>query len=161
MRSRRRSGRRSTEPDGADVATNDFDRQTQPAWLDALDATAHGGRMKKASPLSIGYHAFTYEGAAFSGIVSTFEKVEGVVQFAYAYVEDGVSVVGSFAGEERGDLVIGAWQETSRQPIAGNTSWQGAASLRAIGGAEDRLLLEGTWTFEKQPLGRWTINVPG
>lgn len=116
--------------------------------------------MKKAPPLSIGYHAFTYEGDAFSGIVSTFEKVEGVVQLAYAYVEDGVSVVGSFTGEERGDVVIGAWRETSRQPIAGKTSWQGAASLRAITGPDDRLLLEGTWTFDKEPLGRWTINVP-
>lgn len=115
--------------------------------------------MKKAPALSIGFHAFTYEGDAFSGIVETFENVEGVVQFSYAYSENGVSVVGSFTGEQRGETVIGAWRETSRQPIQGKSSWQGAATLHVVGAA-DRCVLEGTWTFNKEPLGRWTVDVP-
>ena len=115
--------------------------------------------LKKAKPLEVGFHAFTYKGEAFSGTIGTFEAVEAVVQFTYDYVENGISVVGSYTGVRDGDTVDGAWKEQSQKPIEGKTSWQGGALLTVIE-SHGRQLLTGTWTFDTKPSGRWTLDVP-
>jgi hypothetical protein len=109
--------------------------------------------------LSAGFHAFTFEGNVFSGAVTEFEDVEGVVQFTYSYVEDGVSVVGSFTGEQRPDgAVVGAWKEQSNLPLAGRTNWQGAAMLH-VTELDGRRVLSGAWTMPRIS-ERWMLEVP-
>jgi hypothetical protein len=103
------------------------------------------------------FHAFTYGAAVFGGQIYNFEDVEGVTQFAYDYVEDGIHVQGSFTGEEKGDKIVGAWKEQSAKLLNGRTNWQGSATLD-VAEHHGRRLLFGVWSCGRDT-GRWTIDI--
>ncbi|WP_437914784.1 hypothetical protein WME73_04025 [Sorangium sp. So ce302] len=97
------------------------------------------------------FHSFTYGAKIYAGEIHNFEYVEGVMQFAYDYLDEGVPVHGSFTGEDKGDKVIGTWKEQ------GPKRWQGSAELNSIE-ADRRRLFFGTW-MDRGETGRWTLDV--
>jgi hypothetical protein len=108
---------------------------------------------------SLGFHAFRYEGKVYSGPVTTFESSGGIVRFSYSYVVDGVTVVGSFAGEAADNgAVEGVWKDLPETPIRGKSAWQGSASLGVIE-ANGRRSLFGSWMAAGKSPARWMIEV--
>jgi hypothetical protein len=92
----------------------------------------------------------------FSGPVSDFKQVKGVVSFHYSYLCKRVQVNGSFEGAVQADMsILGSWRERN---FDGTEASEGSARFEVRSHVE-RLLLAGFWQMPGLR-ERWLVDLP-
>lgn len=104
------------------------------------------------------FHAFMFEGEAFSGLVTTFNCVPGgAVEIAYSYQVGVDQIFGSFRGTESEGRIVGAWEDQRPKSNRGRSPWKGNAQL-AVVESEGRKILSGSWSMPGVD-ERWMLDV--